>query len=169
MRLLLPITLTSVGGTVFLGATVAKVSNNQRAHDYYASLDKPPGNPPTWALGPIWGTLYGMLGYVAHDLVRLADSHPTIGGEARAALGLYYVQLALNFVYMPIFFQVQSREVALADIVAITGLTLKLVVSGGSAMALTPGRHEGAAQPGIPPPPPVRGVDGLLYVQTWPG
>ncbi|BEI81047.1 hypothetical protein CcaverHIS002_0202070 [Cutaneotrichosporon cavernicola] len=48
----------SVGATVVLGATVAKVSNNDRAHAYYASLSKPPGNPPTWALGPIWGTLY---------------------------------------------------------------------------------------------------------------
>ncbi|GMK56371.1 hypothetical protein CspeluHIS016_0302110 [Cutaneotrichosporon spelunceum] len=111
----------SVGGTVVLGATVAKVSNNDRAHAYYASLAKPPGNPPTWALGPIWGTLYGMLGYAAH-LLALDSSV-----EARSALGLYYIQLALNFVYMPIFFQVQSREVALADIVAITGLTWKLV------------------------------------------
>ncbi len=118
----------AVCGTIVLGATVAQVSNNQRAHDYYAALAKPPGNPPRWALGPIWGTLYGMLGYAAHVLARLAD-HPVYGGETRSALALYYVQLALNFAYMPIFFQFQSRGAALADIVAITGLTLKLVVS----------------------------------------
>ncbi|BEI88848.1 uncharacterized protein CcaverHIS019_0202100 [Cutaneotrichosporon cavernicola] len=127
----------SVGATVVLGATVAKVSNNDRAHAYYASLSKPPGNPPTWALGPIWGTLYGMLGYAAH-IIALDTS-----GEAQRALGLYYVQLSLNFVYMPIFFQVQSREVALADIIAITWLTWKLVddtrgLSGPAYLLLLP-------------------------------
>ncbi|CAK9782877.1 TspO/MBR-related protein [Cutaneotrichosporon oleaginosum] len=116
----------SVGGAVVLGAAVAKVSNNQRAHEYYASLAKPTGNPPTWALGPIWGTLYGMLGYAAHILARLADtsSFQEIAGRA---LRLHYVQLALNLVYMPIFFQIQSRGFALVDILAVTGLTWKLV------------------------------------------
>lgn len=79
----------------------------------------------------IWGTLYGMIGYASHVLVPVADSspNPLVASVAEHALALYYVQLALNFIYMPIFFLAQRKWLAMGDITVITAMTWKLVVS----------------------------------------
>ena len=66
---------------------------------WYAHLNKPLWNPPSWVFGPVWAVLYGMMG-VAAWLVWCD------GGWKRQprALSWFVVQWALNALWTPLFF-----------------------------------------------------------------
>jgi benzodiazapine receptor len=49
--------------------------------------------------------------------------------SADTALQLYYAQLALNLVWTPLFFGARQKELALANIVALTGTVGAMTVS----------------------------------------
>lgn len=78
---------------------------------WYASLSKPSWNPPSWLFGPAWTFLY-MLMAVAAWLVwkRAGFSRPLV---------LYFVQLALNAAWTPLFFGAHAIGWALIEIVAL--------------------------------------------------
>lgn len=72
---------------------------------WYQTLNKPSWNPPPWIFGPVWTLLYlGMA--VAAWLVwkRAVQGH---------ALRLYFVQLALNAAWTPVFFGAHQPGAAL--------------------------------------------------------
>jgi benzodiazapine receptor len=78
---------------------------------WYAALNKPEWNPPAWLFGPAWTLLYTLMA-VAAWLVwkRVGLSKP---------LALYFVQLALNAAWTPIFFGAHQLGWALVEIVAL--------------------------------------------------
>lgn len=78
---------------------------------WYASLEKPPFNPPNWVFGPVWSVLYVMIGIAGWRVWRAEE-----GGSA---LIVWCVQLALNFLWSPIFFAAHNIELALAVICAL--------------------------------------------------
>jgi translocator protein len=75
---------------------------------WYAGLNKPSWNPPAWIFGPAWTLLYTLMA-VAAWLVwkRVGFTRP---------LGLYFVQLALNAAWTPIFFGAHEMGWALIEI-----------------------------------------------------
>jgi tryptophan-rich sensory protein len=77
---------------------------------WYAALQKPSWNPPAWLFGPAWTLLYTLMA-VAAWLVwkRVGFTRP---------LGFYFVQLALNAAWTPIFFGAHQLGWALVEIVA---------------------------------------------------
>lgn len=86
--------------------------------DWYASLNKPSWNPPSWLFGPVWSTLYCMMAIAAWQVWR-------IGGwqRQRAALSLFITQLVLNALWTPIFFGAHQMGWAFVEI-CILWLTL---------------------------------------------
>jgi benzodiazapine receptor len=40
----------------------------------YAALRQPPLRPPPWVFGPVWTTLYGMMGYAAYRAWTIGTS-----------------------------------------------------------------------------------------------
>ncbi|MCX6855016.1 MAG: tryptophan-rich sensory protein [Verrucomicrobia bacterium] len=76
---------------------------------WYAALTKPTWNPPAWIFGPAWTLLYTLMA-VAAWLVwkRVGFSSP---------LALYFVQLALNAAWTPIFFGAHQLGWALVEII----------------------------------------------------
>jgi benzodiazapine receptor len=89
------------------------------APDYYRSLQKPSWAPPPWIFGPVWSVLYALIGTSAWLVSRRG------GAGTRTALTLWWVQLALNAAWTPIFFGARSRGWALVEIV----VTWAVVVS----------------------------------------
>jgi translocator protein len=79
--------------------------------EWYARLEKPDWNPPSWVFGPVWTTLYLLMG-VAAWLVW--DRHR---GAARVALALFVVQLVFNAMWSYLFFGLQAPGLAFAEIV----------------------------------------------------
>ncbi|MCC7186558.1 MAG: tryptophan-rich sensory protein [Acidobacteria bacterium] len=95
-----------VGGGALVGFT--SDSGNTA---WYQSLVKPAWNPPSWVFGPVWTTLYTLMGAAAWRVWSR-------GGWAAQtpALRLFLLQLALNFSWSYLFFKFQQVELALAEI-----------------------------------------------------
>ncbi len=82
---------------------------------WYRTIERPAWNPPDQVFGPVWTTLYGMMGVATRQIVRSPAP-----GEARAvALGLFAVQLGLNFGWSWIFFVRHDLGLALVEILAL--------------------------------------------------
>jgi tryptophan-rich sensory protein len=79
--------------------------------DWYPGLRKPPGTPPSWIFGPVWTTLYVLMAISAWLVWR------EYGWGARAALLIFFAQLALNVAWSGIFFGSRLPGVAFAEIV----------------------------------------------------
>ena len=69
--------------------------------------------PPGWLFGPVWTTLYAMIGVSAWLVWR---DHGT--AAIRWALVLWVVQLVLNAAWSPVFFGAHRLGLAVAIIVA---------------------------------------------------
>lgn len=93
-----------VGGGLAIGALTAP-------GEWYVELNKPTFTPPGWVFGPAWLAIYVCIA-VAGWLVWRRDR----GGWA---MRLWCLQLALNFLWSPIFFAAHWTELALAVIVAL--------------------------------------------------
>jgi translocator protein len=85
---------------------------------WYRTLEKPTWNPPDWAFGPVWTTLYLMMG-IALVQVWHARRDGRRRRLAQVALGLFALQLALNFGWSWIFFRFHAIGPAFAEIVAL--------------------------------------------------
>jgi tryptophan-rich sensory protein len=67
---------------------------------WYQSIEKPAWNPPNWLFGPVWITLYIMMG-IAFYLIWKSGNE---GFQKKKAMGLWMAQLVLNFFWTIIFF-----------------------------------------------------------------
>lgn len=78
---------------------------------WYAALNKPTWNPPPWLFGPAWTLLYTLMAVAAWMVwKRVGFAKP---------LKLYFVQLALNAAWTPIFFGAHEMGWALVEILAL--------------------------------------------------
>lgn len=81
---------------------------------WYAALAKPAFSPPPWVFGPVWTTLYLLMGVAAWMVWRDKRAVPTM---RRRALTLFALQLALNALWSPVFFGLHNLAGAFALIV----------------------------------------------------
>ena len=81
-----------------VGGLSALISGNAMAT--FAALEKPPLSPPAWLFPTVWTILYILMG-VASYLVVVSDT-PT--AEKNRALTVYGAQLAVNFFWSILFF-----------------------------------------------------------------
>ena len=91
---------------------------------WYRTLEKPAWNPPDRIFGPVWTTLYLLMGLAAALVAREGRKPSTEhdGGDARTArlgLGAFVVQLALNLGWSLVFFRARRLRLAFAELVAL--------------------------------------------------
>lgn len=91
---------------------------------WYATINKPSFNPPNWIFGPVWTTLYIMMG-VAAGLVWKAGWERK---DVKAALGIFGVQLALNGLWSLIFFAWESPMWALVEILVLLAFIILTII-----------------------------------------
>ena len=91
---------------------------------WYRALDKPSWNPPNAVFGPVWTTLYALMG-VALVLVRRANTQP---GETRRAEAVFGLQLALNLAWSFVFFGGRNLRGALVVIGALWVCILATII-----------------------------------------
>lgn len=82
---------------------------------WYQSIQKPEWNPPGWVFGPVWTTLYVLMG-IAFYLVWKSEAPAK---KKRPALAFWIVQLIFNFLWTIIFFNGHEIFYAFAEIVAL--------------------------------------------------
>lgn len=110
----------------------------RRAREFYAGLVRPSWAPPGWLFGPVWTTLYLMMG-VSAWLVWRAAGWSGAGG----ALALFLVQLACNALWSWLFFAWRRGAVAFVDVVVLLCLIVATIrafarVDGVAAILLVP-------------------------------
>lgn len=87
---------------------------------WYAALNKPFFAPPNWLFGPAWTLLYFLMGVAFYLIWKQGWKKPRVK-EA----GLFFLaQLALNFIWSPVFFGLQAPLLGLIVIVALWLLIL---------------------------------------------
>ena len=91
---------------------------------WYRTLDKPQWNPPDAVFGPVWTTLYVLMG-IALVVVRRAGEDT---GRAQLVFGL---QLALNTAWSFVFFGSRDPRAALVVIVLLWSAILVTIVEFG--------------------------------------
>lgn len=117
-------------GEDMISLTMMAPGTGQQTKDTYHQLRQPPFNPPGWLFGPVWTVLYGMMGYAAHHATMTATRSFSLAVRDAndTAQTLYTTQLALNFLWMPLFFGLGRPASALGDITLLIGnVTLLLV------------------------------------------
>ncbi|WP_047865858.1 TspO/MBR family protein [Rubrobacter aplysinae] len=92
---------------------VGAISTSRGVNDWYPRIEKPSFTPPGWVFGPVWTTLYAMMG-VAYSLVSQRGDD---GGDLhRASRVLFWTQLALNVLWSYLFFGRRRPGWALLEI-----------------------------------------------------
>lgn len=84
----------------------------ESVQSWYPTLQKPAWTPPSWVFGPVWSTLYVLMGVAAWRVWRCP-----FGPEVRGALTLFGVQLVLNTLWSGLFFGLRSPGPAFFELV----------------------------------------------------
>lgn len=90
---------------------------------YAEMLQKPPLSPPGWVFGLVWTVLYALMGIGA---ARVYLAPPSAAG--RRGLNLFVVQLAVNFLWSPIFFNAKAYGFALVWLLLLWVLVLLMIL-----------------------------------------
>ncbi len=106
----------------FVVGALGTIPTARAIPSWYRSLDKPGWRPPDWLFGPVWTTLYALMG-IALVLVRRQDGPERHKGEAQAVFGL---QLALNLAWSFVFFGGRSPR---GGLVVISALWLAILAT----------------------------------------
>lgn len=90
---------------------------------WYSTLEKPFFAPPNWIFGPVWTLLYFLMGVAFYLIWKQGWQKKKI----RAAGKYFVVQLAINFIWSPIFFGLRSPLLGLIVIVTMWVLILTTI------------------------------------------
>lgn len=88
--------------------------------EWYAGLEKPPFNPPSWVFSPVWLTLY--------VLIAIAGWRTFERDRTGRAMWLWYAQMLLNWLWSPVFFAAQLLWPAAVVIVAMLAVIVGFIV-----------------------------------------
>ena len=93
---------------------------------WYATLAKPALSPPNWVFGPVWTTLYALMGIAAFLVWREGLDRR----DVRRALIIFDVQLILNVLWSFLFFGLHNPIAALVEIVVLwCAILVTIIVS----------------------------------------
>lgn len=87
---------------------------------WYASLIKPPFNPPNWVFAPVWSLLYVLIAIAGWRTWQLK---PGTG-----AMRVWAAQLVLNFLWSPSFFGARMMGLALAVILLLLAAIVLFII-----------------------------------------
>jgi translocator protein len=98
----------TVPAIVFVGILMGQASNSGFANAWFVTLERPSWFPPGAAFGIAWTVLYVLIGLAVAMILDARRAR----GRARA-LWLFWIQLALNLSWSPLFFGSQQVTAAL--------------------------------------------------------
>lgn len=82
---------------------------------WYAALNKPFFSPPNYLFGPVWTTLYTIMGISAYLIYRRYQ----FGKKAKLFWQVYWTQLILNILWSILFFGFKESGLAFVEIGAL--------------------------------------------------
>lgn len=106
LKLVVAVVVTQLAGIIGSLFTFSAIPT------WYATLTKPELNPPSWIFGPVWTTLYLLMGVSAFLIWQKGWARK----DVKIALSVYGVQLVLNALWSIVFFGMQNPGLALVNI-----------------------------------------------------
>lgn len=119
----LPISLVTVPTVLILGDGIGYLSQSGSGNPWFAGLVKPFFMPPGWLFAVAWNILYILLA-IALAIILAEPPSP----RRKLSLLLFFVQLALNFAWSPIFFG--WHDIALAKLVIFVMAAIAAAAAG---------------------------------------
>ncbi|KAG0306961.1 hypothetical protein BGZ98_001383 [Dissophora globulifera] len=115
-------------GLPLVGGFLSAIPSHRHIQGHYEALRKPDWAPPSSVFAPAWTALYVSVGYASH-LVALhsgPNSLPSTRALAQTGLGLYGVNMLLNFAWSPLMFWQQRIGAALVTAGGLTASSVAL-------------------------------------------
>jgi benzodiazapine receptor len=106
IKLLLAVVVSEFAGVIGSVFTVPSITG------WYAGIVKPAINPPSWVFGPVWTTLFALMGVAAFLIWKKGLERR----DVKIALGIFAGQLLLNILWSIIFFGLHSPGGAFIEI-----------------------------------------------------
>jgi tryptophan-rich sensory protein len=120
----IPLLLRSLVLPLMVGA-VGSAATYPNLSPWFDTLEKPAFSPPKAVFGPVWTTLYLLMG-AAHYLVSKHEAEPA---AQRAANILYGLQLSLNALWSVLFFGRRAPLAALVEILLLWAAIVLTIVA----------------------------------------
>jgi benzodiazapine receptor len=92
--------------------TIAGIYTAQAIPEWYPTLNRPSFNPPNWIFGPVWTTLYLLMG-ISLFLIWKQE----VSKARNLAILIFMLQLLLNFGWSFIFFYFNMIGFAFIEII----------------------------------------------------
>ena len=108
--------LAGITGAIFTTSSIA---------DWYSTLAKPELAPPNWVFGPVWTTLFALMGIAAFLVWKKGLDRK----DVRIALEIFIGQLVLNTFWSIIFFSLQSPGAAFIEIIFLWLAILSTIIA----------------------------------------
>ena len=116
-RLIVSLVMCQLAGIIGTFFTVNSIST------WYASLNKPSFNPPGWIFGPVWITLYILMG-ISFYLIWMKKDNCNF----KLLSSLFLIQLILNSLWTIIFFGLHSPFYAFIEIIILWIMILLCII-----------------------------------------
>ena len=100
-------------GVCQLAGFVGSLFTTPSIPTWYAALRKPSFNPPNWIFGPVWTSLFVLMGIAAFIVWNKGLDKKGV----KAALLLFIIQLVLNMLWSYLFFTLHSPLYAFVEII----------------------------------------------------
>ena len=113
-----------------LGGASGWLSNSGYGNPWFDALVKPGFMPPGWLFGVVWPILYALLGI---SLAMILAEPPS--ERRRNGLILFFVQLAMNFAWSPLFFALHDINAAK---ILIFAMAATAAAAGGNFTRIRP-------------------------------
>lgn len=96
-----------------LAGVLGSIFTFSQVKTWYLTLNKPTLNPPSWIFGPVWTTLYFLMGVAAYIVWNKGLDRK----DVKIALTVFIIQLILNTVWSIIFFGTHNTGLAFFEII----------------------------------------------------
>ena len=115
-----------------MAGVIGSIFTSESVSTWYQTIEKPSFSPPDWLFGPVWTTLYVLMGVSLFLVWRATTNNTTTTftkdrrGRKISAFIAFGSQLLLNVLWSFIFFSLRSPQLAFAEIVI---LLISIVVT----------------------------------------
>ncbi|MBD3311125.1 MAG: tryptophan-rich sensory protein [Candidatus Magasanikbacteria bacterium] len=116
-RLLISLVLPQLAGLLGSFFTASSIPS------WYTTIEKPFFTPPNWLFGPVWISLYILMGISVYLIWQKAEKNK----KAKKLVWLFWVHLIFNATWSIVFFGLQNIGLAFLNIIIIWILILVLM------------------------------------------
>lgn len=108
----------------FSAAAIGGLATAQGVSEWYPTLTKPSWTLPPWVFGPVWTTLYTMMGVSAWLIWMRRGVAPGVP----IALSVYGFHLAINALWSVSFFALRDPGLGVLNILTLDALVIATII-----------------------------------------